>query len=155
MTLSRSCLRTTVQGRPNRIAARRRWVQPEEIGWVHSQEIRSVPSQEIGWANQRKFCTRRHGAITKADNVHARRILIEAAWNYRHQARISRVLEARQQGQLKAARDIAWKAQLRLAQRYKRLSFGWHLPQNKVCVAIARELAEFVWDVTRQVTIVA
>jgi hypothetical protein len=50
MDLSRSCLRTTVQGRENRIAARRRWAESVEIGWVHSQEIRWVQSQEIGWA---------------------------------------------------------------------------------------------------------
>jgi hypothetical protein len=35
------------------------------------------------------------------------------------------------------------------------LSFGRHLPQNKICVAIARELAGFVWDITRQVTLAA
>jgi transposase len=99
--------------------------------------------------------SRRQGAITKAGNVHARRILIEAAWNYRHQASVGRNLEARQQGQPKVVRDIAWKAQLRLAQRYRRLSFGRHLPQNKICVAIARELAGFVWDITRQVTLAA
>jgi transposase len=97
--------------------------------------------------------TRRQGAITKAGNVHARRILIEAAWNYRHGAKISRTIEARQQGRPKLVRDIAWRAQLRLSQRYRRLSFGRHLPQNKVCVAIARELTGFIWDIARQVTI--
>jgi transposase len=95
--------------------------------------------------------TRRLGAITKAGNVHARRILIEAAWNYRHGARISRGLQARQHGQAKAVRDIAWRAQLRLSQRYRRLNFARHLPQNKVCVAIARELVGFIWDLVRQV----
>jgi transposase len=97
--------------------------------------------------------TRRQGAITKAGNVHARRILIEAAWNYRHGAKIGRSIEARQQGQPKVVRDIAWRAQLRLSQRYRRLNFARHLPQNKVCVAIARELTGFIWDLARQVQI--
>jgi transposase len=92
--------------------------------------------------------TRRQGSITKAGNTHARRILIEAAWNYRHKAQISRILEVRQQGQRKAVRDIAWRAQLRLTQRYRRLT-ARRLPQNKVCVAIARELTGFIWDLAR------
>ena len=55
MAPSRSCLRTTVQGRSSRIAAPRRWAQSEEIGWVHSQEIRWVQSQEIGWAQSEEI----------------------------------------------------------------------------------------------------
>ena len=66
--------------------------------------------------------TRRLGEITKTGNAHARRILIEAAWNYRFPARISVVLERRQQTQPKAVRDIAWRAQRRLCERYRRLS---------------------------------
>ena len=50
--------------------------------------------------------SRRRGAITKTGNGHARRILIEAAWNYRFPARLSRILQLRQEGQPKAVRDI-------------------------------------------------
>ena len=99
--------------------------------------------------------TRHQGRITKAGNTHARRILVEAAWNYRFKPQVSRCLEVRQQRQPKALRDIAWRAQLRLTERFRRLSLGRRLPPNKVCVAIARELAGFVWDVARQVTIAA
>jgi transposase len=95
--------------------------------------------------------TRHQGPITKTGNKHARRMLVEAAWNYRHVARVSRVLEVRQQGQPKAVCDIAWRAQLRLTKRFRRLS-ARRLPHNKVCVAIARELAGFIWDISRQVT---
>ena len=95
--------------------------------------------------------TRRLGEITKTGNGHARRILIEAAWSYRFPARISLVLERRQQTQPKVIRDIAWHAQRRLCQRYRRLS-ARHLHLNKICVAIARELAGFIWDIARQVT---
>jgi hypothetical protein len=50
-------------------------------------------------------------------------------------------------------RDIAWRAQLRLAQRYRRLSARHLHHNNKVCVAIARELAGFIWDIGRHVSI--
>jgi hypothetical protein len=57
----------------------------------------------------------------------------------------------RQQGQPKAVRDISWRAQLRLTKRFRHLRIGRKLPQNKVCVAVARELSGFVWDIARQV----
>jgi len=96
--------------------------------------------------------TRRQGDITKTGNSHARRVLVEAAWNYRFPARISRVLQIRQEGQPKAVREIAWRAQLRLAHRYRRLS-SRKLHPNKICVAIARELTGFLWDIARQVKV--
>lgn len=97
--------------------------------------------------------TRRQGGITRCGNKHARRILVEAAWNNRFKAQVTRTLEVRQQGQPKVIRDIAWKAQLRLSKRYRVLAMGRHLAHNKVCVAIARELSGFVWDVARHVKI--
>ena len=96
--------------------------------------------------------THRQGHITKTGNTHARRMLIEAAWNYRFPARISRHLQLRQEGQPRAVREIAWRAQLRLAHRYRCLS-SRKLHVNKICVAIARELAGFVWDIGRQVAV--
>ena len=95
--------------------------------------------------------SRYQGSITKAGNKHARRILIEAAWAYCHSPRVSRVLEVRQQGQPKSVRDISWRAQLRLTKRFRHLRMGRKLPQNKVCVAVARELCGFIWDIARQV----
>jgi hypothetical protein len=77
-------------------------------------------------------------------------VLIEAAWNYRFPARISAHLQRRQEGQPKAAREIAWRAQLRLTKRYRHLA-ARKLALNKICVAIARELSGFVWDIARQV----
>jgi transposase len=97
--------------------------------------------------------TRRQGSITKAGNKHARRILVEAAWNYRFKPQVSRVIEVRQKHHPKVVRDIAWCAQLRLSKRYRSLSMGRRLQPNKVCVAIARELSGFLWNVARQVKI--
>jgi transposase len=103
-----------------------------------------VPSEHTTGAK------RRLGAITKTGNGHVRRVLVEAAWNYRFPARVSRALQVRQEHQPKAIREIAWRAQLRLGHRYRRLK-ARGLPHNKVCVAIARELAGFIWDLGRHV----
>jgi transposase len=93
--------------------------------------------------------TRRQGAITKAGNGSARRMLIEAAWSYRFPARVSRELLLRQEGLAKPIRDIAWKAQERLCGRYRKLARAGK-PPNVITAAIARELAGFVWAIARQ-----
>ena len=64
----------------------------------------------------------RRGGITKAGNSAARRLLIEAAWSYRFPARLSRELLLRQENQPRPIRDIAWKGQVRLCARYRRLA---------------------------------
>jgi transposase len=87
-------------------------------------------------------------AITKTGNGHVRRVLIESAWAYRHPARMGEEITVRNQGQPKAVRDIAWRAQLRLCGRFRRFA-ARGLPHNKICLAIARELAAFIWDVAR------
>jgi len=93
--------------------------------------------------------SRVQGRITKTGNAHVRRVLIEAAWTYRFPARMSREIVVRHEGQPQAVRNIAWRAQLRLCSRYRRLQArGVH--QNKTCTAIARELAGFIWDIARQ-----
>lgn len=95
--------------------------------------------------------SRHQGSITKAGNKHARRLLIESAWTYCHSPRVTRTLEVRQQGQPKVVRDISWRAQLRLTKRFRHLRMGRKLPHNKVCVAVARELCGFIWDIAQQV----
>jgi len=93
---------------------------------------------------------RRQGSITKAGNTSARRALVEAAWAYQHPARVSWVIARRQSGLAKPLCDLAWKAQLRLCTRYRRLAArGLH--KNKIVVAIARELSGFVWAIAREV----
>jgi len=97
--------------------------------------------------------TRHQGPITKTGNRHARRILVEAAWTYRFNPRVSRTIEVRQQGQPKSIRDIAWKAQLRLSYRFRKLNAGHKMTQNKCLIAVARELAGFVWDIAQHVKV--
>jgi len=91
----------------------------------------------------------RRGSITKAGNAHARRLLTEAAWNYRFKPRIGKEMLARQQGVSEAVRTMAWKAQLRLTQRFKALT-DRGVQANKACIAVARELAGFIWAIARQ-----
>jgi len=94
--------------------------------------------------------TVRRSSLTLAGNRRARRALVEAAWTYRYPARVSETLRARLEGLPKAVRDIAWKAQVRLCARYRRLSAaGKKLPV--VVAAIAREMAAFLWAIGREV----
>jgi transposase len=93
---------------------------------------------------------RRQGSITKAGNTSARRALVEAAWAYQHPPRVSWVIARRQSRLDQRVCALAWKAQLRLCARYRRLA-ARHLHKNKVIVAIARELAGFVWAIAREV----
>ena len=92
----------------------------------------------------------RRAGLTLAGNKRARRVLIEGAWSYRYPARVSQTLQARLEGLPKAVREIAWKAQIRLCARYRRLNAaGKKLPV--VIAAIAREMAAFLWAIARHV----
>jgi transposase len=90
----------------------------------------------------------RRGGITKAGNALARRVLIEGAWTYRMSARVSRKLYDRLEPLPAAVRDIAWKAQLRLCARYRRLA-AIGKPKVVVTTAIAREMVGFIWAIAR------
>jgi transposase len=103
-----------------------------------------VPSEHSSGASVRR------GGLTKAGNSAARRLLIEAAWCYRFPARVSRELLLRQEALPKPIRDIAWKAQIRLCARYRKLARTGK-PANVVTAAIARELSGFIWAVARRV----
>jgi len=87
---------------------------------------------------------RRQGAITKAGNSSARRAFIEAAWAYQHNARVSWVIARRQTDLPQPVIALAWKAQLRLCARFRKLA-ARRVHRNKIVVAIARELAGFIW----------
>jgi transposase len=94
--------------------------------------------------------TRRLTSITKAGSTVARRLIVEAAWSYRMPAKIGQAMHKRQQALPTVVRDIAWKAQVRLCARYRRM-----LARKKkapvVITAIARELVGFIWAIAREV----
>lgn len=95
---------------------------------------------------------RRQGSMTTAGNTHARRVLVEGAWADRYPAKVSRHLQLRLAPQPKIIQEISWKAQVRLCKRDRRLvSRGKHA--NVVTVAIARELAGFMWAMAREVPV--
>ncbi|WP_454744005.1 IS110 family transposase [Cupriavidus necator] len=91
---------------------------------------------------------RRQGSITKNGNSYARKLLIEAAWSYRHPARVSPVIQRRHEGIPKAIIDRSWDAQTRLCRRYRKLAARGKNP-NIAVVAVARELSGFIWDISR------
>jgi transposase len=95
---------------------------------------------------------RRQGGITKTGNGRARRVLIEGAWAYRYPAKISVHIQRRIDGLPKVARDIGWRAQVRLCKRYHRL-IGRGKHANIVTTAIARELLAFMWAIAKEVPI--
>jgi len=92
----------------------------------------------------------RRGGITKAGNALARRVLIEGAWTYRMNARVSRKLHDRLEPLSAEIRDIAWKAQIRLCARYRRLAASGK-PSVVATTAIAREMVGFIWAIARLV----
>ena len=91
----------------------------------------------------------RRGSITKTGNAHARRLLTEAAWCYRFPRDQSQLTRPKRDFGARGVRHHAWKAQRACARRYARLS-SRGVQVNKVCVAVARELAGFVWAIAQQ-----
>jgi transposase len=103
-----------------------------------------VPSEHSSGAKVER------GGITKAGNGRARRVLVEGAWSYRFPARVTGPIQARLEGVPDAVRAIAWKAQLRLCARFRRLLAAGK-NANLVTTAIAREMAAFAWAIACQV----
>jgi transposase len=118
----------------------RRFANPRQLmAWLGL-----VPSEHSSGAKVERF------GITKAGNGRARRVLVEGAWSYRFPARVTAVIQARLDGVSDAVRAIAWKAQVRLCARYRRLvAAGKNV--NLVTTAIARAMAAFAWAIACQV----
>jgi len=103
-----------------------------------------VPSEHSSGGN------RRTGGITKAGNGAVRSALVEAAQTYRLPARLSKTLLARQEGLAPQVCAIAWKAQVRLCGRFRKMIARVKKYQKVVC-AIARELCAFMWAIAQEV----
>lgn len=102
-----------------------------------------TPSEHSSGDQQRK------GAITKAGNKRLRRLLNEAAWHYRHRYLPSKALRKRRENQPPWAIDIADTAGRRLSQRHWHLLNRGKIP-TKANLAVARELAGFIWFMMTQ-----
>jgi len=88
---------------------------------------------------------RRFG-ITKTGNAHLRRVLVEAAWVYRHRPSVSPRLKRQRLKQPEAVAETAWKAQHRLNHRYVKL-VARGKPHQVAVTAVARELLGFMWAI--------
>jgi transposase len=102
-----------------------------------------VPSEHSSGTKQAR------GAITKTGNAHLRRVLVEAAWHYRHHPFVGHALRQRQRGAPAQVIARAWAAQQRLYRRYQRLAARGK-PKQHVVTAVARELTGFVWATLTQ-----
>jgi transposase len=107
------------------------------VGLVPSEHSSGGPGKE------------RRGSITKTGNAHVRRVIVEAAWHYRHRPAVSHRLRKRQVNAPQAIKDIAMKAQHRLHRRYFRL-LSRGKPSQVVVTAIAREFVGFLWHAAVQ-----
>lgn len=88
----------------------------------------------------------RRGAISKTGNAHLRRIVVEAAWSYRHRPAVGAILAGRQKNAPAAVTALAWKAQHRLHARYLRL-IGRGKSKQQTVTAVGRELLGFIWAI--------
>lgn len=142
-----SCCATTVQCPPASTG-------PGRIGPGWPSKVSPIPPNKScsrsGLAPKEHSSGRKiaRGNITKAGNLRARRVLVEGAWTYRLPARMGEDITRRNEGLPEAIRAAAWKAQVRLCPRYRRLQ-NTGKPQNVIVVAIAREMAAFVWAIAR------
>lgn len=122
-----------------------------EIGtftrFAHARQLMgysgAVPSEHSSGPRTRR------GHITKCGNAHVRRVLIEAAWAYRHRPAVGPTLRRRQEAQSEAVKAIAWQAQHRLHARYRHLRARGKVHQQ-VVTAIGRELLGFIWAIAQQ-----
>ena len=98
--------------------------------------------------------SRAQGTITKCGNGHLRWIFNECAQHYRLPPKVSQELTTRQEAIPKAHRrqvkEISWRCQNRLHERGRKLAARGKTRQ-KAQIAMARELAAFVWEVMRAV----
>ena len=88
------------------------------------------------------------GAISKTGNAHLRRVLVEAAWTYRHRPNLQGGLLRRQKSLALSdeVKRIAWKAQQRLHKRFTALTARGK-NNNQAVTALARELLGFMWAI--------
>jgi transposase len=116
---------------------------PELMGYLGL-----VPSEHSSGEGKRR------GRITRTGNGHVRRVLVESAWAYRFRPSMSWAIRKRNEGVAPGVKKIAWKAQQRLHGRYQKL-MARGKGKQKTVIAVARELAGFIWSIGRQEQLLA
>jgi transposase len=89
----------------------------------------------------------RRGRITKTGNAHLRRVLVEAAWHYRHRPISGAQVKRRRKDQPAALVTIAERADQRLYRKFRKLVDRYNKKPAIAAVAVARELAGFIWAI--------
>lgn len=148
LILAWQCMRGIKASSAIRLAAElgdlRRFSHPSQLmGYVGL-----VPSENSSGAREKR------GRVTKAGNAHVRHVMVQAAWHSRHPPSLSAALRRRQRDQPERVKAIAWKAQVRLHRRFRRL-VGRGKPRQKAAVAVAREMLGFVWAIAQEVPLEA
>ncbi len=113
-----------------------RFVRPRQLMGYSGAVPREHSSGSSTW----------RGSITKTGNAHLRRIVGQASWSYRHRPAVIGALGQRQKGLSEEVKAIAWKAQHRLHDRYRRL-IGKGKSKQQTITAITRELLGFIWAI--------
>ena len=90
---------------------------------------------------------RKRRSITKTGNAYLRRILIEAGWSYQKRLHAGAGIQKRRRNQPEALLAIARKADHRLHGKFSKLQYRYNKPSAVANVAVARELAGFVWAI--------
>jgi transposase len=116
---------------------------PEFMGYLGA-----VPSEDSTGEDHHR------GRITRTGNTHARRFFLESAWHYRHKPRMTKAIRERSKGVAPGVLAIAWKAQKRLHSRMHRL-LSRGKSRQKAAMAVARELAGFVWAIAQEEKLLA
>jgi transposase len=117
----------------------KRFASPREL----MAFIGLVPSEYSSGGKQRR------GSLTRAGNAHVRRVLVEAAWHYRHPPhRTGETIRKRREGQSPEVIETARKAEVRLYRKFTRMVMRGKRT-TVAAVAVARELAGFVWATGR------
>jgi transposase len=101
--------------------------------------VGNVPSEHSSAGRTRR------GPITKTGNAYCRLLVTEAAWSYRYAPNLYPTLRRRQQGVSMEVKEVAWRAQRRLHDRYRHLTSRGIKPQ-KTITAVGRELLAFIWE---------
>lgn len=103
-----------------------------------------VPSEHSSGLRERR------GSITKAGNAHLRRVLVEAAWSYRHKPHVRPAMSERSKGSEPASSRLLVAGAGSLARQVQ--SVAARKNRNVAAVAVARELAGFVWGLMNERT---
>ena len=146
LQLMRGIAKTTAFGIVAEIGNFSRFPKPDKL----MSYAGMVPSEYSSGGPGKK----KQGRITKTGNSHLRRLLTEAAWNYRFNPfendRIKKCQQQLSPSLIPSIKEKSWQAQKRLCSKYKYLTAVGKSKQLAV-TAVGREMLGFIWDIARTI----